>query len=54
MFMTQISKSNKTHYPIFQKTISSLTISCYKKVSTAQRAVGGIIINKIVCGSTVL
>ena len=53
MFLTQIYKGNKIHYPIFQKIISSLPIYL-KKLSTAQEAVGWVIINKMVCGSRVL
>ena len=54
MFMTQISKGNKTNYAIFPENyliVDDIFLS-KKNLSTAQRAVGWVLINKIVCGKT--
>ena len=53
MFMTQISKDSETHYATFPATylvVDDIFLYGKKKLSTAQRAVGWVLINEIVCG----
>ena len=55
--MTQISEGNKTHYAIFPENylvVDDIFLFKKKKLSTAQSALGRVLINEIVCENGVV